>query len=91
MTGVQTCALPISLVVQCGGSSSPDTFDHMCEEIDSKVVRDIDALIDSLSFPQRDAMRHKWLGNSKTWPTQEMDYADALESLLKLAEKRGMV
>lgn len=79
-----------SLVIQCGGSSSPDTFDHMCDEIDSAVVRHMDSMVDSLNFPQRDAIRHSWLGESKCWPTHELDYDEALFNLLKLADKRGL-
>mgnify|MGYP000338847712 CR=1 FL=1 len=79
-----------SLVVQSGGSSSKETFDHMCDDMDSKVVRMIDAMVDSLTFPQRDAIKHQWLKEYKCWPTHEMDYDQALGELLRLADKRGL-
>lgn len=79
-----------SLVVQCGGSSSPDTFDHLCEDIKSFVVKTLDAMVDSLTFPQRDAIRHQWLKERKYWPTHELDYDQALSELLRLADKKGL-
>jgi hypothetical protein len=80
-----------SLVVQCGGGSSVDAFDEMCDAIDVKLALQVDALIDSLKFPQRDAIHHQWLGNAKCWPTHEIDYDEALDRLMILSEKRGMV
>lgn len=79
-----------SLVLCSGGASSVDTFDNMCDELDAKTAIAMDAMIDSLKFPHRDAIRHQWLGEAKKWPTHEMDYADALDVLMRLAEKRGL-
>lgn len=79
-----------SLVIQCGGASSVDAFDNMYDDTLSTVVIEIEAMVDSLSFPQRDAIRHQWLKESKCWPTHEIDYAEALCKLMSLAEKRGL-
>lgn len=79
-----------SLVIMTGGGSSIDAFDEMCDAVDVKLALELDALIDSLKFPHRDAIHHQWLGNAKVWPTHEMDYSDALDRLMRLAEKRGM-
>lgn len=79
-----------SLVVQSGGGSALDAFDHMCDDMDSEVVRSMDAMIDSLKDPQKDAIRHQWLGEPKKWPTHELDYDEALFNLMNMADKRGM-
>lgn len=79
-----------SLMLQSGGASSVDAFDEMCDAMEVQLAITFDALIDSLKFPHRDAIHHQWLGNAKCWPTHEMDYSDALDRLMRLAEKRGM-
>lgn len=81
----------ISSLYGSGGVSGEDEFEIMCEVADKKAAQAIDACIESLKKPQRTAINHVWLGVAFFWPTHDMDYDDAINSLLSLAEKRGMV
>jgi len=80
-----------SLCMSSGGGSSDDEFEHMCSEVDIKCAQSIDSIIDSLSMPQKTAINHVWLKVKHNYPTHEMDYAEALESIIRLALKRGVI
>jgi hypothetical protein len=77
-----------SSVMSGGGSSSEDEFNLMLEECDTKCAVAMDGIIDSLSQPQRVAIYHVWLGDNHYYPTQALDYDEAITNLLILAIKR---
>jgi len=79
-----------SLCMSSGGASGEDEFEIMCDEVDTKCAQAMDSIIDSISQPQRTAINHVWLKVSHHYPTQSMDYEEAIESILKLAHKRGL-
>ena len=79
-----------SLCFQSGGGASADTFEVLCEEVDTKCALEMNALIDSLTFPYKTAINHVWLKVKHHYPTKDLDYSIALEKLLILAEKRKM-
>jgi hypothetical protein len=76
-----------SACMSSGGASGEDEFDVMCDECDNIM----DKIIDSISLAQRTAVNHIWLKVSHHYPTQELDYLEAIESIIKLADKRGLV
>lgn len=80
-----------SLVLSTGGSSGSDEFDIMCDDCDIECALTMDGIIDSISEPQRTAVNHKWLEASHHYPTQELDYEQALIEISKLADKRGLI
>lgn len=77
-----------SLCMISGGASCAEEFDIMCEEVDIHCAEAFNSLVDSLSKPRRIAIEHVWLGVAHHYPTQELDYEEALGALLILAEKR---
>lgn len=79
-----------SLMIASGGGSSDEEFDIMCEEVDTKCAQAMDGIIDSITQPQRTAINHVWLKVSHHYPTQDLDYLEALEHINKLADKRGL-
>ena len=81
----------ISSLYGSGGVSGEDEFDVMCEKADKVSARAFDGCVESLPRPQRTAINHVWLGSSFCWPTHELDYEMAIENLVRLAEKRGIV
>jgi hypothetical protein len=88
----QRLGFPASSVgFQTGTDSVEDVFDILCDEVDSAAARAMDAIIDSLRKPQKDAIRHQWLREKLVWPTHEMDLEMAYESIMLLADKRGLV
>ena len=80
-----------SMVVASGGDSAVDVFEEMCESADATSAMTMDAMIDSLKTPQRVAIYHQWLKTNHYYPTQEYDYDEAISSLAKMADKRGLV
>ena len=80
-----------SVGFQTGTDSVEEVFDILCEEVDAAAARAMDAIVDSLSFPHRDAIRHQWLREKKCWPTHEYDLECAYECIMTLADKRGLV
>ena len=80
-----------SLCISESSGSSDDEFEIMCEDMDMTSAIKIDSMIDSLKPPQRVAINHQWLKCSHVYPTQDMDYSDAVEALLLLADKRGLI
>jgi hypothetical protein len=80
-----------SACMSSGGASGEDEFDVMCEECDSRCADILDKIIDSISQPQRTAINHAWLKVAHHYPTQDLDYVEALESISRLADKRGLV
>ncbi len=80
-----------SLLIVSGTDSCEDAFDIMCEESDSIAAKTMDAMIESLGQPEKVAVHHHWLRTKHFYPTQEMDYEDAISSLLRLADKKGLI
>ncbi len=79
-----------SLCIASGGGSSDDEFENMCDEVDTQCAQAMDSIIDSISKPQRTAINHIWLKVAHHYPTQSLDYEEAIESILKLVSKRGL-
>jgi hypothetical protein len=79
-----------SLCLATGGGSSDDEFDAMCDEVDTQCAQAIDSIIDSITLPQRTAINHQWLNVAHHYPTQELDLVEALENIIRLANKRGL-
>jgi hypothetical protein len=79
-----------SLMIASGGGSSDDEFEAMCDEVDIQCAMAIDSIIDSITLPQRTAINHHWLQVSHHYPTQELDYDEALENIIRLTNKRGL-
>jgi hypothetical protein len=79
-----------SLCIASGGASGDDEFDIMCDEVDAQCAQAIDSIIDSITLPQRTAINHQWLNVAHHYPTQELDYVEALENIIRLANKRGL-
>lgn len=80
-----------SLRIASGGESGIDEFECMCEDADSNAASMLDAIIDSISLPQRTAINHKWLKVSHHYPTQELDLDEAYTAIIKIANKKGLV
>lgn len=80
-----------SLCLETGGGSSDDEFEHMCAEIDTRCAKIMDGIIDSITQPQRTAVNHVWLHVEHHYPTQALDYEEALEHIRRLADKRGLI
>jgi hypothetical protein len=80
-----------SLMIASGGGTSVDAFEIMCDEVDTKCAEQLDALIDSLPPNQRCAINHKWL--SAVYRMRDMDraYELAIDNLMAMADRRGMV
>lgn len=79
-----------SLFIASGGAASDDTFDILCEESDASAARTMNAIINSISLPQRTAINHAWLKVEHHYPTQDLDYELAIENIIKLCKKRGL-
>ena len=73
-----------------GGGSGDNQFEIMCESADNNCANKINALIDSLSKPKTTAIYHIWLKTKHHYPTQELDYEEAIESLIILCVKRKL-
>lgn len=80
-----------SLCIAGGGGSVRDAFDIMCDEADIVSAKAMDSIIDSISKPQRAAINHVWLKVGHHYPTQELDYDEALTAIIRLANKRGLM
>jgi hypothetical protein len=79
-----------------GGGSSADEFEIMCETGDIGCAVQMNVLINGdgkhrgLPLPMVTAINHKWLNNRHHYPTHELDYVEAVERLMYLANKRGL-
>lgn len=80
-----------SLMIASGGGSSDDEFEAMCEAADVTCAIALDSIIDSITKPQRTAINHVWLKVAHHYPTQELDYEEAIFHILKIAIKRGVM
>lgn len=80
-----------SVGFQTGTDSVEDVFELLCDEVDAAAARAIDAIVESLKPPQQVAVKHTWLGEKKCWPTHEMDLEMAYESIMVMADRRGIV
>jgi hypothetical protein len=80
-----------SLCMMGGGAIGEDDSEIMGEEADTVAANALDAIIDSISLPQRTAVNHHWLGVWHHYPTQELDLDEAYTAIMKLADKRGLV
>lgn len=79
-----------SLCFESGGDSANDEFEIMCEAADKVSAKAIDSIIDSLSKPQHTAVYFHWRLQLFSWPTQDLDYEEAKESIMRIAERRGL-
>jgi hypothetical protein len=80
-----------TLVAVGGGGSCIDAFEIMCDEVDEKQAKQLDALIDSLAPSQKAAVHHKWLSAVYRLRDMEMSYELALDNLMTMADRRGIV
>lgn len=80
-----------SMCMSSGGASGADEFDNMCDDADVACAISLDGIIDSISHPQRTAVNHVWLKVAHHYPTQILDYDEALSSIIKLCDKRGVL
>jgi len=80
-----------SLCLSSGGSSGADEFEIMCDNADASSAQAIDSIIDSISQPQRIAVNHEWLKTNHHYPTHLMDYDEAIQSISRIADKRGLI
>ena len=79
-----------SLCMVSGGTSAVDEFEIMCDEVDISCAERINSMIDSLSKPRQVAINHVWLKCPHHYPTQALDYDEALSALIVLSEKRKL-
>ena len=79
-----------SLCLMGGGGSSEDEFESMCEAMDMVCAHSMNGVIDSISKPQQTAINHVWLKVPHHYPTQALDYEEAIDSLIKIAIKRKL-
>ena len=79
-----------SLCFSSGGDSANDEFEIMCEDADIRSAEAMDSIIDSISRPQQVAVYFHWRISTHHYPTQALDYEEAKESIIKLANKRGL-
>lgn len=80
-----------SLMVMGGGAIGADDFEILCDDADSHAATMLDAIIDSISKPQRTAINHQWLKVAHHYPTQELDIDEAYTAIIRIANKRGLV
>ena len=80
------CMLAVS-----GSAGAIDAFDIECDKVDIACAETMDALIDSLPSNQRCAVHHKWLNAVYSLRDMEGSYLDALENLMLMADRRGLV
>jgi hypothetical protein len=80
-----------SLCIASGGSACADAFEYMCDDMDTDNAITLDAMIDSLPPSQSCAIHHKWLHAVYRMRDIEAAYLDALDNLLLMADRRGLV
>lgn len=78
------------MVLSTGGASGEDAFDILVEQVDKRCAEIMESLVESLRRPRKVAIEHVWLKVKHHYPTQELDYEEAIVDLLRLAEKRGI-
>lgn len=75
-----------SLGIASGGESS-EAFDDMVGEADSKNIKTMNAIINSLPREQREAVYARWLGSKKPI-YYELKLELAMDNLLTIADRR---
>jgi hypothetical protein len=80
-----------SLMVIGGGAVGADDFEILCDSADSHAASMIDAIIDSISLPQRTAINHQWLKVTHHYQTQDLDILEAYDAIIKIADRRGLL
>lgn len=80
-----------SLMIASGGASGIDEFECMCDDADTNAASLLDAIIDSISMPQRTAINHQWLKVAHHYPTHALDIDEAYTAIIKIADKRGLI
>lgn len=80
-----------SSVFLTGQDSVEDVFEILCDEVDGAAARAINGIIESLRKPHQDAVYHQWLSVKHCWPTHEYDLECAYESIMTMADHRGVV
>lgn len=79
-----------SLCFEVGGATY-EVSEIMCEQMDINNAMTMDALIDSLPANQSCAIHHKWLHAVYRMRDMEMAYMMALDNLMMMADRRGLV
>jgi hypothetical protein len=79
-----------SLGIASGGDSAADEFEIMCEDCDKESANTMDGIIESLSRPQHTAVYYHWRLSKHFYPTQDLDYEEAKENIIRIAKKRGL-
>lgn len=80
-----------SLCICSGGAASDDAFESMCDDMDTGHAITLDAMIDSLPPAQSCAIHHKWLHAVYKMRDIEAAYMMALDNLMMMADRRGLV
>ena len=80
-----------SIMIMGGGAIGADDFEILCDNADSHAASMIDAIIDSISMPQRTAINHQWLKVAHHYPTQALDLDEAYTAIIKIADRRGLI
>lgn len=80
-----------SLMIASGGGSSTEEFEIMCDDADAHAASMLDAIIDSISMPQRTAINHQWLKVAHHYPTNDLDLDEAYTAIIKIADRRGLI
>lgn len=86
--GGNPTGVKISSLYGSGGTVSSDAeFDIMADGVEKELAKKFWGCIKSLTPPQQTAIDHVWLGASFCWPTQELDYEEAIEELPQIADR----
>jgi len=80
-----------SSVFSSGGGNSDEAFQIMCEQVDIQNAELMEVIINDLRKPYKDAIHHVWLKAKLFWPTHDMDYEIALETIMKVADRKGII
>lgn len=74
-----------SILFATGGAST--TFDDMLDDVDSRIIKTIDAVVSSLSRDQREAVWARWL-NTKEPMYYEYKLELAIDNLMVIVDRR---
>jgi hypothetical protein len=88
--GVKTGFPSMSPGFLTGGSSSNDSFNHICEGLDLQAGEIMEILVYELPTPCRLAVNHRWLDTQK--PTQyDFNLQSGYQLLFVQMNKRGLI
>ena len=80
-----------SLCISSGNGSAIESFEIECEKVDLQCAITMEAMIDSLPREQSCAINHKWLHAVYALRNIEHAYEMAIDNLMVMADKRGLV